>query len=232
MSRSTSFGVPTRSPRIASGPAAFTAIMDIPRGAMAAAAARVAAVVVAAVVAETTIPLLNHGNITRPGKWTLRGPIAGFGTIWQGGNPTNFYGADIWASIPAPRLKGLGGTHRFLPKSGAFLSWPRLYHFVQLLPRRQREPSAIRDGDFRRPLQSSGINGGDADPAQIIQDFLTNSQYGVGFPSGSIDATTLFSSGSGLDSSYQGYCRAAYLALSPALTNQETANSILARWLQ
>jgi hypothetical protein len=34
------------------------------------------------------------------------------------------------------------------------------------------------------------------------------------------------------DSSYQNYCRASYLALSPALTNQEAANSIIARWLQ
>ena len=34
------------------------------------------------------------------------------------------------------------------------------------------------------------------------------------------------------DSSYQNYCRAVGLAMSPALTNQEAANSIIARWLQ
>jgi hypothetical protein len=34
------------------------------------------------------------------------------------------------------------------------------------------------------------------------------------------------------DSSYQTYCQAAGLALSPALVNQEAANSILSRWLQ
>jgi hypothetical protein len=155
------------------------------------------------------------------------------------------------------------------------------------------------------------VNGADSDPALIIQDFLTNAQYGVHFPATSIDATTLLSgsrsatvtisiaspgvitwtanglsnnqaitvattgalptgltagtvyfvvaaatntfqvsatvggapittsgSQSGVhtatfcDSSYQNYCRASYLALSPALTNQEAANSILARWLQ
>ncbi|HEY8033042.1 MAG TPA: phage tail protein [Methylocella sp.] len=154
------------------------------------------------------------------------------------------------------------------------------------------------------------VNGLDSDPALIIQDFLTNAQYGVLFPAASIDATTLLSSSTtavvtisiaspcvvtwtanslvanqaitfsttgalptGLtagvayyvvvpgtnfqisatpggtpintsgsqsgtqtatswDSSYQNYCRASYLALSPALTNQEAANSILARWLQ
>ena len=76
----------------------------------------------------------------------------------------------------------------------------------------------------------TGINGIDADPAQIVNDFLTNAQYGIGFPSASIDATTLF--GSGGDSSFQTYCKAVGLALSPALTDQEQASSILTRWLQ
>jgi len=76
----------------------------------------------------------------------------------------------------------------------------------------------------------------DADPARIISDFLTNPQYGIaapdGFPQASIDATTLFSAPGGGDSSYQTYCRAVGLALSPALTDQEQASSILERWLQ
>lgn len=72
----------------------------------------------------------------------------------------------------------------------------------------------------------------DADPAQIVNDFLTNAQYGVGFPQASIDATTLWSASGGGDASYQTYCRAVGLALSPALTDQEQASSILARWLQ
>jgi hypothetical protein len=76
----------------------------------------------------------------------------------------------------------------------------------------------------------TGTNGIDADPAQVVSDFLTNAQYGVGFPSASIDASTLF--GSGGDASYQTYCKAIGLNLSPALTNQEQASSILARWLQ
>lgn len=77
---------------------------------------------------------------------------------------------------------------------------------------------------------SSVVNGFDADPALIIQDLLTNAQYGVGFPAESIDATSLL--GSSGDSSYQTYCQASSLAFSPALTNQEAASSILARWLQ
>jgi hypothetical protein len=80
-------------------------------------------------------------------------------------------------------------------------------------------------------LAGSGtVDANDADPAAILYDFLTSAQYGVGFPGASIDATTLY--GLGGDASYQTYCRAHRLVLSPALTNQEAANSILARWLQ
>ena len=76
----------------------------------------------------------------------------------------------------------------------------------------------------------TGANGVDADPAKFVGDFLTNAQYGVGFPVGSIDATTLY--GPGGDASYQTYCAAVGLALSPALNNQEQASSILGRWLE
>ncbi len=76
----------------------------------------------------------------------------------------------------------------------------------------------------------SGANGVDADPAKVVVDFLTNAQYGIGFPASSIDAATLY--GSGGDASYQTYCAAVGLALSPALTDQEQASSILGRWLQ
>ncbi|VTZ23248.1 conserved hypothetical protein [Methylocella tundrae] len=74
------------------------------------------------------------------------------------------------------------------------------------------------------------INSWDANPALVIQDLLTNPQYGVGFPAASIDSTTLLGGSGG--SSYQAYCTAAHLALSPVLANQEAASSILSRWLQ
>ena len=77
---------------------------------------------------------------------------------------------------------------------------------------------------------SGAVNGSDADPALIVRDFLTSPQYGVGFPAASIDGVSLL--GASGDASYQTYCQAAGLALSPALINQESTNSILARWLQ
>jgi hypothetical protein len=78
-----------------------------------------------------------------------------------------------------------------------------------------------------------GYASDDADPALIVFDFLCDAQFGIGFAIASIDATTLVSSGApGGDSSFQTYCRATGLALSPGLTDQETASSILERWLQ
>ncbi|RBP03795.1 putative tail protein [Roseiarcus fermentans] len=85
-------------------------------------------------------------------------------------------------------------------------------------------------------LAGTGVNGIDADPAQVINDFLTNGQYGVAglngatFPSAMINGATLF--GSGGDSSLQTYCKALGICFSPVLTSQEQASSILTRWLQ
>jgi hypothetical protein len=71
--------------------------------------------------------------------------------------------------------------------------------------------------------------GTDADPALIIQDFLTNTQYGMEFPAESIATDTLI----GYNGySYQTYCAAIGFVMSPALVDQEAGNSILSRWLK
>ena len=79
-------------------------------------------------------------------------------------------------------------------------------------------------------LAGTGVNGIDADPAQVIYDFLTNAQYGVGFSAASISGPSLF--GSGGDASLQSYCAALGIAFSPILTNVEQGSTILSRWLQ
>ena len=83
---------------------------------------------------------------------------------------------------------------------------------------------------YGRLYTSAVVNAHDADPALVIADFLTNAQYGVGFPAASIDATSLY--GASGDWSYQTYCQAMGLGISPCLSDQETANTTLARWLQ
>jgi len=75
-----------------------------------------------------------------------------------------------------------------------------------------------------------------ADLALCIQDLLTSAQYGVTeFPAASIDTSTLLSSGAAVttgDGALQTYLRALGLGLCPVLDSQETAQSILQRWLQ
>jgi hypothetical protein len=79
-------------------------------------------------------------------------------------------------------------------------------------------------------LAGTGVNGIDADPAQVIYDFLTNAQYGAGFDPASINLTTLY--GAGGDASLQTYCKAMEIAVSPLLSSPEQASSTLSRWLQ
>lgn len=67
----------------------------------------------------------------------------------------------------------------------------------------------------------------DADPALMVLDFLTNPQYGLGFPAENIDLVSLQTG----PASYQAYCQAVGLYLSAALVNQEAARDTLARWL-
>jgi hypothetical protein len=87
--------------------------------------------------------------------------------------------------------------------------------------------------EVQSAFYGTGTNGLDADPSQVINDLLTNQQYGTVSPTGTaiaVDSTTLF--GSGGDASLQTYCAAVGICLSPALTDQEKASSILQRWLQ
>lgn len=82
---------------------------------------------------------------------------------------------------------------------------------------------------------NTGVGGTvlDADPALIVEDFLTNDSFGVGFDMSiwenlysTADATTTG------DSTFQTYCRAIGFALSPCLVSQEAASDTLSRWAQ
>src|SRR6516165_12774807 len=67
-------------------------------------------------------------------------------------------------------------------------------------------------------------NGYDANPAQIVSDFLTNPRYGANFPSANLDPAMT----SGAASSYASYCAALGLFLSPLLDQQQEAQQSLA----
>lgn len=82
-------------------------------------------------------------------------------------------------------------------------------------------------------LEGTASNGIDADPAQIINDFLTSAQHGANFTSTIIDQSSLISSGLAPttgDSAFQTYCKAMGFGMSPALTSQQKASTILEQW--
>ncbi|WP_049974543.1 phage tail protein [Azospirillum sp. B4] len=64
--------------------------------------------------------------------------------------------------------------------------------------------------------------GFDANPADILVDFLTNERYGVGLPADRIGDLT----------AWRAYCAASGLLLSPLLAEQEAASDIVNRWAQ
>ncbi|MCW2275040.1 hypothetical protein GJ654_09940 [Rhodoblastus acidophilus] len=158
------------------------------------------------------------------------GPITGIGQVWQTSSTTTnlvalglslFKGAspqDIWSYLATA-----------FPSQA--LNYPGVA-YVASANYNLGASASIGDNNFEvhGVLYGAGVNGVDADPAQVISDFLTNPQYGVGFPASSIDATSLYANSG--DSSYQTYCWANYLAISPVLNMPETASSILTRWLK
>jgi hypothetical protein len=89
-----------------------------------------------------------------------------------------------------------------------------------------------------KPLSFLGpilLNDADADPAQVISDFLVNPQYGATFPPEFVDETTLFTTANGFnpsvgDSTLSSFCQATGLAWSVAIDNVQTASSIIERW--
>lgn len=62
----------------------------------------------------------------------------------------------------------------------------------------------------------------DANPKDIVIDFLTNTTYGALFPSASVDALTSFGN----------YCAAAGIFYSPLVAEQEEAHSIVEKWIE
>jgi hypothetical protein len=158
------------------------------------------------------------------------GPIIEPGVIWLN-NSINYFdqvGIDFAAYGSTPQTP----WSYLFPFGEQYLGYNGVFYFAAEYFALGTSPNLPQFSiEVRGHLYASaGINANDADPALIIQDFLTNAQYGVLFPAASIDATTLLGASGG--SSYQAYCKASFLGLSPVLANQEAANSILARWLQ
>jgi hypothetical protein len=87
--------------------------------------------------------------------------------------------------------------------------------------------------EIKGPHYGTAPNGIDADPALCLTEFLTNAQYGCGFPYAELDQASIFSSGLAPttgDGAWQTYCQAMGFGLSPAQSSQEAMRDILLRW--
>jgi hypothetical protein len=155
------------------------------------------------------------------------GPIAGIGFLWKdlGVYVPLELGIGIFngttPQVVWPYLQSLYPQDA-LAYQGTAIAWAAGYNLG--------DTASIGNHNFEviGVLAATGVNGSDADPALVIQDFLTNAQYGCGFDPASIDSGSLFTNAD----SFQAYCRAMGYAFSPALTSQEQASSTLTRWLQ
>jgi hypothetical protein len=158
------------------------------------------------------------------------GQISGIGNVWTG-TPTAVTLSTVGLSLANGAVSQAVWSYLASAHSDQALTYNgTAYLYAQNF---NLGPSAsVGDNSFEvfGLLYQSGFNGIDADPALVIQDFLTNARYGCGFPASAINTASLL--GSTGDSSFQTYCWATGLAISPFLNTQEKANSIIARWLQ
>jgi hypothetical protein len=155
------------------------------------------------------------------------GPIAGVGQVWK---DLSVYGLEqlglgnFPGTTPQEVWPYLAEVYPYnaLAYQGTAYVWGAGYNLG--------DSAAIGNHNFEIVgiLSGTGANGTDADPALVIQDFLTNAQYGAGFNPASIDSASLFTNAD----SFQAYCKAMGFCFSPALVSQEQASSILTRWLQ
>jgi Putative phage tail protein len=173
------------------------------------------------------------------------GPIAAIGTVWASSNIsslaginctlfTGSYSQTAWSFIatvhPADARAYRGtayvaaapfalGTSPVLPS----LNFEVVFGFLSSSP---VDPGVnvgagiMINGGTQTIIVGPGPGGQDANPRDIVVDFLTNNKYGLGFPSGRIgdsNLTTLFN-----------YCQAVGIWMSPVLAQFKSANTFLA----
>ena len=156
------------------------------------------------------------------------GPITGVKNVWADKTVT---------TLDALNMSLYGGTANqavwgYLPSRhpGQALAYPSTA-YVAVAPYDLGASAGLPNHNFEieGALWKTGIGSlSDADPSAMILDFLTNPQYGLGFPAANIDLVALQTG----PASYQAYCQATGLWLSAALVDQEAARDTLARWLQ
>lgn len=156
------------------------------------------------------------------------GPISTVLTIWRGKAQMSVADASLSLAIGSNPQSTWSYLTTSYP-SQAFAYQQTAYLYAASYPLGASANLDNLNAEIDGLRAGTGTNGVDADPALVIEDFLTSTQYGVGFSTSDLDLTTLL--GGGGDASLQTYCKGIGICISPILNNQESASSILARWL-
>lgn len=159
------------------------------------------------------------------------GPIAGIGRVWKDKVDTTvseegltlFLGAN--PQDPWPYLVAANPTKALAYNGLAYLA-ANDYALSSAATIRNHNFEVI--GILSGSLSDVG-NNDDADVALLIEQFMTNPQFGTYFPSAYIDEFTLLGASGG--SSLQAYCKAAGFGLSPVMNSVEKAADTIERWL-
>lgn len=155
------------------------------------------------------------------------GTVSAYGKVWSGtGNTTTahlglteFYGTSnqsSWGYMVSAH------PTRALPyKNTAYLAGSALdLGNSAMLPQLWFEVMGI--------LHATNSTGTDAEPSQVVSDFLSNPTYGAQFNSAKIDSVTLTSA----NSSFKNYCGALGLGFSVCIKDQKPARTHLTDWFQ
>jgi hypothetical protein len=156
------------------------------------------------------------------------GPIEGIGCVYKGQSVVNF------STMGITLFKGTDSQTPFSYIDTKFPGKGLAYRHTAYLGCPQYnlgESAALGSVNFEilGRYYGSSFNELDADPALIVNDFLTHPICGAQFPPDELSYSDLL--GDDGDSSVQTYCQAMGIALSPVLNQFEPANSVLERWL-
>ena len=165
------------------------------------------------------------------------GPIIGIGKVWKDKSIETYAGLGMSLFLGSNPQSPWGYLTSNHPNQA--LGYPDIAYLAvanydlessNSLPQHSFEVKGLR--------WDTGVGGSagalDADPALVIEDFLSSELYGIpAFDYSMVEANSLMSTASATttgDNAFQTYCRAMGFAFSPALIAQEKATEILNRW--
>lgn len=151
------------------------------------------------------------------------GPIQSVGTVYQNQSTTTLAGLGLTLFTGTPSQVPPGFITTLYPAQAR--SYARTAYVVSPSYQLGSQPN-LPTNAFEVVGNLSGTMPGttDVNPGDVINDLLSNVQYGLGLTSGNVDATSL--------AFYTTYCRAQGLFFSPVLDGQDKGTSILDRWAE